>query len=321
MQQARIDVVKSGATARGAAARDLAQTAALREVLRRFEGAQLPVLIMKGAALSLSVYADVVRPRNDDDLLVAPQDFARAAAALQAAGYVADTQVTDAVLTGQQLFARQVFGLTHFVDLHARPLNPRAFEHLPSFEALLASSVPIPSLGPHRRAVGRVHALLLACAHRVAHHTPTEDPTWLVDVDRLARTFAPHEWPRFVDVAVSARCAQICGSELRRSQATHGTPIPVGVLQTLDRVTGEPSARHLRPLGPLHTEWLNIRHARSWSDRAALVTAHLFPSADYMRARFGVGAGQSLARAYVRRLLSGGSRWLREFAHRVWRAR
>jgi hypothetical protein len=302
---------------RAEAARDLAQTVALRRLLDRLADAGLRVLVMKGAAFSHSVYPDAVRPRNDDDLLVAPEQFDAAGAVLKQAGYRSEPQLTDPTITGQQLYSQPVFGLTHFVDLHSRPLNPLAFGDLPGFDELWTGGVAIPALGPRTRVPGPVHALLLACAHRVAHHTETEHPQWLVDIDRLARVLDDAAWSAFGVVARRSRCARVCASELRRAQRTHGTPVPECVLSALSAAGSEPTARHLRSLGWLHVQWLNLRYARSWADRLALIGAHLVPPPDYMRTRFDLAPQQSLIWPYTRRVIRGASRWSRELVERL----
>jgi hypothetical protein len=320
MDISRLAIVLGVSDPRPAAAIDLAQIAALRHVLAQFCGGGVRPLVMKGAALSHLIYPGQVRPRNDDDVLVAPGDFAAAADILMRCGYVPATQVTAPELTGQQLFHRQAFGVTHYLDLHVRPLNPLAFADLPSFDELWESSIAVPPLGGVR-AIGLVHALLFACAHRVAHHTPTEDPVWLLDIDRLARRLSSEEWERFAAVALRARCARLSASELRRAVTEHATPVPEAAFVALDAAGREPSAAHLTPRGPLQVQWLNLRHARSWRLRLALVRAHLLPPPAYMRARFGLRPNQRLGWAYTKRLVGGATRWSREGMRRTLRAR
>ncbi|HXG89483.1 MAG TPA: nucleotidyltransferase family protein, partial [Vicinamibacterales bacterium] len=153
---------------RAAVARDLVQLAALRTAVNALAAAGIPALVMKGAALSFTCYPHHFRPRNDDDLLVAPADFDAASHTLARAGYRMTVQIDDVAVVGQRLFCRAVSGVTHHLDLHSRPLNPLAFADLPSFAALAARSIALPALGEHARAVGPVDALVLACAHRVA---------------------------------------------------------------------------------------------------------------------------------------------------------
>ncbi|HXG87001.1 MAG TPA: hypothetical protein VNJ02_01590, partial [Vicinamibacterales bacterium] len=195
-------------------------------------------------------------------------------------------------------------------------LNPLAFADLPSFAALAARSIALPALGEHARAVGPVDALVLACAHRVAHHTPTEDPLWLFDIHLLAGGLGPDQWREFIATAQAARVARISASELQRAASTHHTAIPSDVIDQLALATGEASARHLQTLGPLHTQWLNLRDAAGWRPRLDMLRTHLFPPAGYMRQRYADSPDTPLPALYARRLVDGSTRWLREWLDR-----
>ena len=58
----------------------------------------------------------------------------------------------------------------HVVDLHWRIANPQRVRPVLAYEELAAAAEPVPALAPRARGLRRVHALLLACVHRVAHH-------------------------------------------------------------------------------------------------------------------------------------------------------
>lgn len=299
---------------RDALAVDLIRTASLRCVLDRLAADGVPVLIMKGAALAHTCYpAPHLRPRNDDDLVVSQAAFASACTSLERQGYIAEPQASGDRVTGQRHFARTGGGgTTHHVDLHWRLVNPAAFDDLPGFDTLAAASVPLPGLGRHARGFGSVHALLLACAHRVAHHTPTEDPQWLLDMHLIARTLDDRGWAEFAMQAEQSRLAEVCASELRRTREAFGTPVPDGVLARLAAVTGEPTAEHLGAHDPLHVQWLNLRHAGGWRARLTLVRQHVFPPPAYMLARDRPRHPALLPWLYVRRAGVGLGRWIRE---------
>lgn len=303
---------------RDAAIVDAWQTAAAARGLSALHAAGIPTLVMKGAALSWTCYPEGhLRPRNDDDLLVPRDRFDAAVATLVAAGYRVETQVDAEAVSRQRHLSRALPWGTHHVDLHWWPLNPVAFDRLPDFAALAAEAVPLAALGAAARAPGPVHTLLLLCAHRVAHHTPTEDPQWLLDLHFAAARLAPADWDRFVAVARESRVARLCGVELTRARARLGTRVPTAALEALAAVRGEPSADHLIDRGPLYVQWLNLRHLSGLRARLALLRAHLFPSAAYMRARFGPTGAAALPWLYCRRTGRGLLRWLREYARRI----
>lgn len=297
---------------REAAAVEAAGARRLASVVAHLESHGVPVLLMKGAALSLTCYpAPYLRPRHDDDLLVDPARFDDACARLEAAGYVAEPQMAAARITGQRHFARADAHGVHHVDLHWRPVNPVAFADLPSFAELSNASVPLPGYeGLH--GPGPEHALLLACVHRVAHHTPTEDPQWLLDIHLLAAGLEAAQWKSFAALTVRSRQAAICAAELTRAREVFDTRVPPEILASLGRVSGEPSEAHLAANDALRVQWLNLRHAGDWRARVDFVRQHLVPPAEYMRARYGVSHAALLPWCYAHRAVTGLTRWIRE---------
>ena len=60
----------------------------LERILRMLEAADIPVIVLKGAALAQTIYPDIaLRPMTDLDLLVKPEHLDRAVELLRAAGY------------------------------------------------------------------------------------------------------------------------------------------------------------------------------------------------------------------------------------------
>jgi hypothetical protein len=172
--------------------------------------------------------------------------------------------------------------------------------------------VPLPGLSPSARGLGPVHALLLGCAHRVAHHTPTEDPQWLLDLHLIAARLDASAWQQFGALARQCRVAEICASELARARDVFGTDVPEDVLNDLSAVTGEPSARHLRAHDPSTRSVAQpapcreLAHARR-DDGAA----HLSAPA-YMLNRDRPRHPVLLPWLYAQRAITGFARWVRE---------
>ncbi|MGE0039657.1 MAG: nucleotidyltransferase family protein [Vicinamibacterales bacterium] len=304
---------------RDAAVVDTWRSEACAAALDRLAGAGVPALVMKGASLSLTCYpAPHLRPRDDDDLLVPEDRFDAALDALRAAGYQVEPQQEAVLVTRQRHLTKRLPWGVHQVDLHRRPLNPVAFDGLPAFDRLAADAVALPALGPSARGLGRVHTVIFLCAHRVAHHTVTTDQQWLLDLDLAASRLTDAEWDALTPLAIESGVAAVCAFELGRAVSVLGTPVPPRVLEALARVRGEASAAHLRDLGPLYVEWLNLWHLPDTAARLAFVRAHALPPAAYMRARFGGSPATPLAWLYARRLVGGLARWVREFA---WRRR
>lgn len=306
------------AALRETAARELIMSGWLSDALALLASAEVPALVIKGASISQRWYPEPwLRPRNDDDLLVPEATFDRACEALREGGYRETPQNPGAGQMGQAHFVRAIpHGGSHFVDLHARPLVPGAFRTLPGFDDLAADAQPLPGIGPHARGPSGPLTMLLGCAHRVAHHSPTEDPTWLVDVHLLAGRFAPGDWTQLCEWAERSRMAQVCAAELSRAVAAFDTEVPAEVIARLGAARGEPSAAYLQVRGPLHAHWVDFRHQRTIGARLRFVAGHLAPPPSFMRARFGPVPAYRLPWLYVQRAAGGLARWVIDFARR-----
>lgn len=290
-------------------AREALVAARLAAVLQALATAGIAPIILKGAALAYTVYPEPwLRPRNDDDLLVAADQFDRARAVMRVLGYTEQAANPGARQTAQCHFTVRGAGKVHHVDLHWHPLVPAAFRGFPTHAELLRTAVALPALGPAAKGPSPVHALLLACAHRVAHHGPTEDPQWLIDVHLLAHALDEEGWTTFCQAAGASRLAAVCRFELQRAVALLGSPVPQAVFDALGRATGEPSARHLAAGGRLHRLWLEFGDLRA-RERWANLLSRLFPSPAYMRARYGA-RGPALPLAYAWRATAGTARWI-----------
>jgi hypothetical protein len=302
-----------GDALRACIVQDLAATARLRSAVARLNALGIEPILLKGAGLSHGVYPQPwLRPRNDDDLLVAREDFERAGDALQRLGYDLLPANPGPEDTGQSHFTRPFAGgEVHHVDLHWRALVPPGFAGLPGYHGLRAAAKPAwPEGGAWQ--IDPALAMVMACAHRVAHHAPDEDPVWLVDLHFIAQALDDSTWEAMAAAAIASRTSAVCGFELARASASLGTRVPVGVRDRLAAVRGEPGARHLRARGRLHRLWIDL------GDRAdgrwTALAARLFPEPAYMTARY--GRRTPLPVAYLWRVGAGAASWLAEAARR-----
>jgi hypothetical protein len=277
-------------------------------------------LVLKGAAFGQCAYpAPHLRPRNDDDLWVRERDFDAACAVLESLGYAPQVELTSAEITRQRHFASCGPYASHEVDLHWWPVNPSAFDDLPSFDECFRVSIPLDRIGAGARAPGRVHALLLACAHRVAHHTETEDAMWHCDIHFLSGGLTAAEWREFESQARRAGIARIAGTALDYVATRLGTEVPRDLVQRLLLVSGEPSSRHLRSLGPLGDLWLELRARGGVQSRLRLLKQHVLPPRHYVAARYGYNGVALLPFLYAHRAINGLAHWTAELLSRLGR--
>jgi hypothetical protein len=171
----------------------------------------------------------------------------------------------------------------------------------------------VPSLGAHARAPHSLHALLLACVHRVAHHAGDENFLWLYDIRLLAESLSNAEAAEFVMFATERRVAAVCADSLRVAAAATGTRLPVPLRSWLDRApwqgTLEPTAMFLQPRREVDHLVSDLGSLPTLAARTRLVWQHLFPGPGYMLHKYGAHTRWLLPYLYLKRIVQGAPRW------------
>ena len=300
------------------AAADMLREAELRLLLGAMASARVEVLVVKGVHLAYSAYARPdLRPRVDTDLLVRPQACATASAVLLELGYGAPRHTSGHFVSYQAQNVKRRDGMVlHAVDLHWRIANPQVFAAVLSFEELRSASVPLARLHPTARAPSSVHALLLACVHRVAHHFDSDRLIWLYDIHLLASAATRSEWQEFSTLAVDRGVAAVCCRSLERAAECFRTHLPGDVMDTL-RIgaatrADEPTVAYLlRDRRPVTGFLADARALPGWSARWQLTREHLFPPRQYMRDVYAPASCVPLPALYTWRIIRGALKWLK----------
>lgn len=294
---------------------DLAAESELRRLLEALGTACVDVLLIKGAHLAYTHYPRPdLRARVDTDLLIAREREPAADRVLRELGYEAESKPSGEYTATQRSYAlRRHDQILHMVDLHWRLASPQVFAHVLSFEETRAWAQPVAALGPFARVPSPVHALLIACMHRVAHHHDEADQfKWLLDLHLLAERFTTVEWEQFVRVAAERRVAAVCREGLERTVFWFRTPVPAGVLAELRLAAAgapEHTAAYLRRETPARRLAADLRALPTWRARVQLLGEHLFPSRDYMRRTYAPESRLPVPVLYVVRIVRGAGAW------------
>ncbi|HEX6465014.1 MAG TPA: nucleotidyltransferase family protein [Vicinamibacterales bacterium] len=282
----------------------------VRAVIARLAERGVTPFLMKGAHLARTVYpSPALRPRHDTDLLIRPEDRSVTVDTLSRFGYTRSPTTSGSIILGQLALERRLRAdATHFVDVHWRIAAPLLFGQVFDANALMASAVPIPALGPHARGPALERALALACVHLVAHHWHQILLVWLYDIRLLADAIDDQDRERLVEDAVAGRYTVMLRAALmtaRRYFESEGLDRAIAcVTPRVD--DSEPLAALVRDgRRPVDDLWLDLRHA-GWADRARLLREHVLPPVQYMRARF----GGPVPLAYARRFFRGVRKWI-----------
>jgi hypothetical protein len=302
---------------REAAAAEIVQQRSHTEVLAALAASDVHTLVLKGSALAYTHYTHPwLRPRLDLDLLVPPEARKRAADALVRLGYEPYTYFTGELVTYQaQLRRTDRHGFIDRVDLHWRIVNPQVFADTFTFDELDRKGVPVPPLGPAARTLSPVHALLLACLHRVAHHANSDRLIWLYDIRVLVDAMSRDEFERAAAMAAVKSLQAITALGVRRAMdsvaaGTRSEGIERLVVSPIEET--ERGAEFLNPHRVKVDDLVSdLRALTGWSARLRLIREHLLPPAAYMRKTYGFSSPMLLPFAYARRAVAGAGKWFR----------
>lgn len=309
-ESGRIDA-GTATLARALAGRERAELDTIAEQERRVCSALsergLNFLVLKGAACARVLYpSPSSRPRTDLDLWIDSGELDLARRALAAIGLERAEVDWDPDIYGAEAWIDPNHD-SWSVDLHWALLDHPALRRLFRFDDFWARSRTIPELA------GRIPAVADLLLHAVLHyygggHRGKVLPAiWILDVDLAWRALAPAEQLAAADRFRAHGVAGLLGAALARAQTCFGTPLPPGLLASL-QATGlrEPLARLAEPPGSqLREAYEQWRAEPDWRRRWRRLQATLLPSRAHMQSRYPGWPRALLPLAYPIRALTG----------------
>jgi hypothetical protein len=282
-----------------------------KRTLASLAAAGVDAVVFKGAALAETHYDfPWLRPRGDVDLFVPPSQVKEAGEVLEQNGCYKAARPEGRLVTFQSRFIGAAASLEVAYDVHWRLADPHAFAGGLDHARVRARAIAGESSG--ERFAAPVHALIIACVHRVAHHHDTDRLLLLCDIDRIARRLSPAEWECVAGEATHAGVCAVCLRGLRLAATLLETPVPPAIAEKLAAAgEAEPSASFA--VGPLRRVDIlrSDLTALGWRRGARLMREHVFPARAYMSARYRTDHALILPFLYARRLAGGLSAWLR----------
>ncbi len=213
----------------------------LDSTLATLHEAGLQAVVLKGAALGLSVYGHVgQRPFGDLDVMVDPRHFGEAVSALGEEGWV--EKATDYVGNHAVTLERSGF----LVDLHRKPFKELVLVGRPHSGWDLTETVVAGRRLRSGREI-RIQAPADALVHTIAHGTHAKWPPllrWVGDTRRLIQT-AAIDWDRVERLASLFEMQAALHEGLDFVRDVTGTEPPSGVLHRL-AASGEPRSLRRR---------------------------------------------------------------------------
>jgi hypothetical protein len=243
-------------------------------------------------------------------VLVRDEDMEAAADTLDRVGCTRMPRPTGEHVTHQFTYAASVGGVVAAYDVHRRIADPHVFADVLRFDELERESIPVPQLAPSARTPCAVHALLIACVHRIAHHFDADMLIQIVDIDRLARRLSADGWIALTALAQTRGMCAVCARGLTLARDWLGTPVPDAAMRALGIHGHEKSAAYLqRGLRKVDVFASDLRSMRTWRARLGLVREHLFPPAEYLLTASGSRNRATLPFLYARRIVRGARAW------------
>lgn len=270
----------------------------LNRVLRLTAGANLPVIVLKGAALGDTLYGNsALRPMTDIDLLLRPADLQRALDLLQGHGYAWSEIEPHPGLRldfENELVLRAPGPAPLPIELHWHLIDSPFYQQRIDEEWFWRTAQRVPVAESEALVLGLEANLLYLSAHYVLHHR-AQGIRWLVDIAGLiARHQAQIDWPLLLSQA-QAFCLvtplQIVLEQLADEEAWD-IALPPAALEAVRRAPVSPAERQVvgrllaarRPV--VRRFWGDLAAMPDWRLRLRYGMAQLFPSPAYMHDRY-----------------------------------
>lgn len=291
----------------------------LSALLDAFARAEIPVIVLKGAALAKTIYADAaLRPFGDLDLLVHANDFARAADILRARDFQSTTEVEegrDNALWGQQVFFRAGNHPAH-IELHSQLFVLPYFRQRASLDWFWQHTATFSFVAHAAKMFDADANLMYLSAHRALHHGKAR-LIWAYDIALLlAREEKRVDWETLLETAQRFGLGYALRFALDETVQVWQSELPTAAREKL------------RAIRPGAQERLMFTLARSgerqvrWGialGNAEYRRAHLFPSREYMRYKYRIQNDLWLPFWYVARIVSAGFNFARANVALLWK--
>lgn len=224
------------------AARCAVLTEALGKVLSALREADIPTMVLKGAALSETVYpSPAARPMTDVDLLVLPDRLRAADSILTGLGYRAVDGRAEEIDPARPaslstLDYRTPDPLDPPVHLHWHLVNTSiptdAYRDFIRLDEVWDAALPFTIAGATALRLAPRHLLVYLCEHALRPAHAFYKPLHLTDLSWVIAHEGP-DWGRVADVAQRFRLARMTYLGLRVVREQMDAPVPDEVLAAL----------------------------------------------------------------------------------------
>ena len=300
--------------ARQSAAWDLLREWDLGQVLDQLAVAGIQYLLIKGAGLAYTFYEhSYLRERCDADILFPDQStFDRAWELLDTMGYSRRNTLSGEFVGYQHCCHRLIgHGVHQVLDCHIKINDYLFYADAFDFTELYELSVPVPQLAESARTLGPVHALLMACMHRVATIPlgNADRLIWLFDMHLLGQSFSSEQWAQFLALARDRKLCGSCVHSLDTAQLFFPVAVPAKVMAELEQAAEKESFKPGHEMKRWQYYFFAFKSVPGLRKKARLIREHFVPSADYLMEKYQTTNRFTLPFLYVHRVFAGLKRY------------
>ncbi len=258
----------------------------LEEVLRHLATEGVDIILLKGAALSKTVYGSAgVRPMGDLDLLVREEDVPTALRVLPALGY----ETVPPLAYRSEVMLRKQGLVETVIEVHWNLFVPPYYQHVLPIDWFWQTALPVRIGNAPSLVLGPEAQVLHLCGHLLLHHSG-EELLWLHDVAEVIAFYREQiDWEQVLARAQAYDLVLPTQQILTRVGEEWQAPIPPDVLERLralrpsrdeERVFAWLAARHS---SAAQRFWADLASMPGWGPRLRFVWRNLFPPAGYVQ--------------------------------------
>ena len=270
----------------------------LARIAEKFENRDVSCVLLKGAALAHSLYEEpALRPMNDIDLLIQPEELNSAINQMGSLGYevlaashLEHTAWLDQAANHHVHLRNILLGVS--VELHWRLIGGKDDWRSPDSAWFWEQKRPLASVAnlPFYELAPEACLLYLAAHAELQHGVSSSPLLWYYDIYLLLEKYANElDWELVIKKAVELNWAEALFQALDSVELFFGLELPVSQARGWIPRDGR-AARYIeqktRPRGSRTEETLRDLGTFQGLARLRVLLALLFPGAKYMRKRY-----------------------------------
>jgi hypothetical protein len=287
----------------------------LRKLLKVFTDNNVPVVLLKGAALAEELYGNIaLRPLRDLDILVRVEDRRSLVKLLEPLNYqLKEFEVHDAATfeyENELKFVKPGSPET-YLDLHWSLIDSMYYQHVVETDWFWKTAVPVRVEDTETRVLGHEAQILHLCSHLAIHHA-NKGLLWFHDIALLIQTYEANiDWNLLIEQAVRYDLVwplqKIISRVVNEWQVDISQEVVDRIL-SLDISENEQRVLERRRLdtGPVARRfYTDLSEIPGFLSKIRYGLLHFFPSSTYMMHRYNIPHSSLLPLYYPYRWLVG----------------